>query len=56
MNFMKRLSKILSLILAVIITASLFIVPVFSADAQADTYASLTEGTGCGTGTSSQKQ
>ena len=56
MNFMKRLSKILSLILAVIITASLFIVPVFSADAQADTYASLTEGTGCETGTSSQKQ
>ena len=43
---MKRLSKILSLVLAVIMTASLVIVPAFAADAQADPYASLKEGTG----------
>lgn len=43
---MKRLSKILAPILAVLMTVSLFLVPSFAAEAQEDPYAQLKEGTG----------
>lgn len=43
---MKRLSKILASILAVLMTASLLFVPSLAAEAQEDPYAQLKEGTG----------
>lgn len=43
---MKRLSKLIAVMLAVLMTASLIAVPVFADDAQDDPYAALKEGTG----------
>ena len=43
---MKRLSKILAPLLALVMAASLFIVPSFAADTQNDPYAALKEGVG----------